>query len=308
MLTKAESRQRKNELFDEEKKRQKSSVGRIEKIDVKYQSAVEEITLVMNKKLSTPADCAKHISEGIIKVSALALVDGSVWDMHRPLVSDCKLELLNLQSPKKNAVNYAFWRTCSFLLGAVVNTSFKDDVKVHLHSFPVPNIKAGSFVYDVYLELPDWKPTTEEMQALSAQFVKLSNEELPIERLETTEEVAQKIFEDNPIKLQQIPNIAKVNQEKVVLYRVGQHIDISKGPMVGNTNLIGRCTVIAVHKVSQNDSIYRFQGIALPRGVFLNHYAYGILENRARKLNNVTWLNKMIEDSVGDLTKMSASN
>ncbi|XP_076294079.1 mitochondrial ribosomal protein L39 [Lasioglossum baleicum] len=308
MLSKAETRQRKNQLFDEEKKRQKSSVGRIEKIDVKYQSAVEEITFVMNKMLSTPADCAKHINGGVVKISALALVDGSVWDMHRPLVSDCKLELLNLQSPKVNAVNLAFWRTCSFLLGAVVDTSFKEDVKLHLHSFPVPNVKAGSFVYDVYLELPDWKPTVEEMRAMSAQFVKLTNQQIPIERLETTEEVAQKIFQDNPIKSQQIPDIAKANEEKVVLYRVGEHIDISKGPMVGNTDLIGRCTITAVHKLPQNDSVYRFQGIALPKGILLNHYAYGILEKRARKLNDTTWLNHTIEDTAGSPMKMSASN
>ncbi|XP_076644462.1 mitochondrial ribosomal protein L39 [Halictus rubicundus] len=308
MLSKAETKQRKNQLFDEEKKRQKSSVGRIEKIDVKYQNAVEEITFVMNKNLSTPADCAKHISEGVVKISALALVDGSVWDMHRPLVSDCKLELLNLQSPKMNVVNVAFWRTCSFLLGAVVDTSFKEDIKLHLHSFPVPNIKAGSFVYDVHLELPDWKPTVEELRAMSAQFVKLTSQELPIERLETTEEVAQKIFQDNPIKTQQIPDIAKANEEKVVLYRVGEHIDISKGPMVGNTNLIGRSTITAVHKLPQNDSVYRFQGIALPKGILLNHFAYGILEKRAQKLNDTTWLNHTIEDTVESPMKMSASN
>lgn len=33
---------------------------------------------------------------------------------------------------------------------------------------------------------------------------------------------------------------------KIVLYRIGDHIDISRGPMVGNTSFLGRCTVSAV--------------------------------------------------------------
>ncbi|XP_033333141.2 mitochondrial ribosomal protein L39 [Megalopta genalis] len=307
-MSKAEVRQKKNLLFDEEKKKQKSAIGRIEKIEVKYQSLVDEISLMMNKKLSTPADCAKHISEGVVKVSALALVDGSPWDMHRPLVSDCKLELLSLLNPKVNIVNVAFWRTCSFLLGAVVDAAFKEDVMVHLHSFPVPIVTTGSYVYDVYLDLPDWKPTTQEMQAMSAQFIKLTNQQIPIERLETTEEIATEMFQDNPIKVQQIPDIAKANNDTVVLYRVGDHIDISKGPMVGNTDIVGRCTIAAVHKLPQTEGVYRFQGVALPKGILLNHYAYGILEKRARKLNEATWIHHSDEDSIRLPEKISVSN
>jgi hypothetical protein len=32
----------------------------------------------------------------------------------------------------------------------------------------------------------------------------------------------------------------------VVLYRVGDHIDLSRGPMVGDTSFVGKCTVTAV--------------------------------------------------------------
>lgn len=34
--------------------------------------------------------------------------------------------------------------------------------------------------------------------------------------------------------------------KKVILYRIGDHIDISRGPMIGNTDLLGRCTIAAV--------------------------------------------------------------
>ena len=308
ILSRAKAKERRNLLFEEEKKKQRAAVGRIEKIEVKYQSPVEEVILIMNKCISTPADCAKHVSEGVSKVAALALVDGSPWDMQKPLTSNCELKFLNLLSPENRIVNTAFWRTCSFLLGAIVDSAFQSDIKVHLHSFPVPIIKSGSFIYDVYLELPDWKPTDQEMRALSAEYVKLLNLELPIERIVTTENIAIDMFQDNPFKSEQIPDIAKSNNNEVTLYRVGNHIDISKGPMIGNTSLIGRCTIAAVHKVPDKENLYRFQGVALPKGVLLNQFAYGILEKRARKLNTTTWSFLSNETEDEDVAEISAKN
>ncbi|XP_050595444.1 39S ribosomal protein L39, mitochondrial [Bombus affinis] len=297
ILLKTEAKERRNSLFEEEKKRQRSTVGRIEKIEVKYQSSVEDITLIMNKSISTPIDCAKHISEGVSKVSALAMVDGLPWDMNRPLLQSCELKLLNLLSPENKIVNAAFWRTCSFILGAVIDMAFKSDITVHLHSFPIPVIKSGSFIYDAHVDLADWKPTDQEMRALSAQYVKLINKELPIDRIEVSESLALDMFQDNPIKMSQIPEIGNSNNNKITLYRINNHIDISKGPMLGNSSLIGRCTIAAVHKVSEQENLYRFQGVALPKGILLNQYAYGILENRARKLNTTTWSSLFEEDN-----------
>lgn len=53
-------RQYQNELFDLEKKRQRDAVGRIEKIEVRYLGTPEDTTLVMNKNLSTPFNCAQR--------------------------------------------------------------------------------------------------------------------------------------------------------------------------------------------------------------------------------------------------------
>lgn len=35
----------------------------------------------------------------------------------------------------------AFWRTCSFMLGAALQRIFKEEAKLQLHSFPGPNSK-----------------------------------------------------------------------------------------------------------------------------------------------------------------------
>lgn len=54
--------ERQNGLFNLEKKRQRESLGRIEKIEVNYVGLPEPMQLVMNKEISTPYDCAKRKS------------------------------------------------------------------------------------------------------------------------------------------------------------------------------------------------------------------------------------------------------
>merc|ERR1712179_652648 len=91
------------------------------------------------------------LTEMLCDRSALALVNGNLWDMHRPLEEDCTIELLHFHSEEPFHLNRAFWRSCSFLLGAAVESAFRDDQFVSLHSFPPPNVASGSFVADIDL-------------------------------------------------------------------------------------------------------------------------------------------------------------
>jgi len=279
-----------NNLFDQEQRRQKEAVGRIEKIVVKYNGVPENVTLSMNKGISTPYHCAKHISEMLVQRSGLALIDDThLWDMHRPLESDCEINFMHAQYlPDPYHFNRAYWRSCSLILGAVISKAFKDNIQPTLHSFPSPNVKSGSFVYDVELSnLPEWTPTENELRILSASMVKFAQKSHEFSRLAVSEKLALDIFQANKFKKEQIPNISQQSiDKKVILYRIGDHIDISKGPMIGNTDLLGRCTITAVHRLDTKDGhLFRFQGISLPKSIMLNHFAYSLLEQRAKKLN-----------------------
>ncbi|XP_075163941.1 mitochondrial ribosomal protein L39 [Haematobia irritans] len=281
--------ERRNELFDEELHSQRERVGRIEKIEVRYLGLPQDLTLVMNRDISTPFNCAQHLSEGHCKRSVLALIDGNVaWDMHRPLPDSCTLQLLNFTIADPHIVNKAFWRSCSFMLGAALQNAFKEEANLQLHSFPGPNIKSGSFVHDVVLGSRTWTPTKEELRALSAEMIKLAAKDLKFERLEVNHELAMEMFKDSHYKSEQLPSISNQNQGRVVMYRLGKHIDISRGPMIAASSFLGKCTVTAAHKLcdeGSKDAIYRIQGVALPTGFVLNHVAYGTLEERAKKLN-----------------------
>lgn len=51
---------KRNELFNYEQKRQRESIGRIEKIEVRYLGVPQDETLIMNKNISTPYNCAQR--------------------------------------------------------------------------------------------------------------------------------------------------------------------------------------------------------------------------------------------------------
>lgn len=51
-----------SELFTKEQKKQRNDVGRIEKIEVRYLGFPEDATLIMNKSISTPYNCAQRKS------------------------------------------------------------------------------------------------------------------------------------------------------------------------------------------------------------------------------------------------------
>nr|SVE78376.1 EOG090X0A3R [Daphnia lumholtzi] len=283
-----EIRGRRMAIFDKEYKRQQALIPRLEKIEVTYEELNDEkVTLIMNKGISTPYNCAQHINEQLLKRSVVAEVNGEVWDMHRAITTDCTLKLLHMKPEdlhQATLVNKAFWRSCSFLLGAVVESTFQDEISVCLHSFPPANVRSGSFVYDVQLNLKDWVPSQNDLRQIAAAFQKFVRQDHIFQRLDVDSSVALKMFEDNAFKTEQIPHIATKSStgRSITVYRVGDHIDISRGPMIASSSLVGRCSIPAIHKL--NSKLYRFQGVALPSEIHINHFAFGILESRARKL------------------------
>lgn len=64
-LTNEEVTRKRNELFGQEKARQMALVSRIEKIEVRHKGTPEECTLLMNKGLSTPFNCAMRMKKDL---------------------------------------------------------------------------------------------------------------------------------------------------------------------------------------------------------------------------------------------------
>lgn len=288
-LTNTAVKKKRSQLFTEEAQRQAALITDVEKIEVQYDGQPENCTLIMNKDMSTPYNCAQHMNKMIMERSVLAEVNGQVWDMHRPLEDNCTLRFLHFRQSDPYYANKAFWRSASVMLGAVLESSFKDNIYVELCSYPSPNVRSGSFVYDADLKISEWEPTKDELRTLSGEMVKLSLAAHRFERLEVDASVALKMFADNRFKTQQIPQMAaqSTTGSTVVVYRIGDFVEVSRGPMMADTSHLGKVSIVAVHPIESNEAqLFRVQGVALPRGFLLNHFAYGVLEKRAQQMNS----------------------
>lgn len=219
-------------------------------------------------------------------------IKSKYWDMHRPIEEDCRIKFRHFQETDVSFINKAYWRSCSFVMGMAIRMAFKPQVKPMLHSWPKPNIKSGSFIYDVAINMSDkWEPTEQELRAFTKILWDIKNANLPFERLVMDKEVAMSLFKTNPFKQTQIESISEDNHGKVSVYRCGGLLDLSVGPMISNTNQIGRITLASVHPFESrsenlNGIFYRFQGVSVPQQLPLSSYLYqNLLINRAKALN-----------------------
>lgn len=282
-----------NALFEQEVKRQQELVARVEKIEVElekpFPKGTENTLLLMNANISTPFDCAAHISQLLTQRSALALIDSNQYaDMHRPLTSSCRLRLLHYKSEDTMPVNYAFWRTCSTLLGSIIKKSFKDEYNVQLVSMPVSNLEGGSFFCDVEISnLEDWQPKPEELNAMTSLLWQEVQKGYNIEPLSVNVELAQQMFADNRYRLAYIQS--KASSDPLNVYRLGDHLELCDEPLIGSVAQINNIFVTSVHRVPPvadgRPSLYRFQGIALPKQIHLNSYSFSLIKERSKQLN-----------------------
>uniref|UniRef100_A0A0X3NSD8 39S ribosomal protein L39 n=1 Tax=Schistocephalus solidus TaxID=70667 RepID=A0A0X3NSD8_SCHSO len=75
-----------------------SMTPNVQRIDVAYTGYPKsDAVLSMAKGISTPHDCAKHLSQLLQDRSVLALVNGMPHDMHRPLTCECNLDFIHFK-------------------------------------------------------------------------------------------------------------------------------------------------------------------------------------------------------------------
>ncbi|XP_042666906.1 39S ribosomal protein L39, mitochondrial [Centrocercus urophasianus] len=289
-LTSDEVTRMRNELFTKEKERQLSLYPRIEKIEVKYTGKSHPGSVfVMNKAFSTPYNCAMHLSEWHCKKSVLALVDGEVWDMYRPLTKSCEIQFLTFKDEDPEEVNKAYWRSCAMIMASVLKRAFKEEYSVNLVKAPEVPVISGAFCYDVILDnrLNDWKPTKDNFRSLTRDASKLIDKDLPFETLHVEAKVAREMFQNNKYKMEMIDQKASQNKEGiVVLHRVGDFVDVSEGPHIPRTSFCFQYEITAAHNLqtSQSELIRRFQGVSLPIHLRAHHIVWHKLLERSKRL------------------------
>ncbi|KAF7652947.1 hypothetical protein LDENG_00088760 [Lucifuga dentata] len=266
-LSTAEIRSQRLAVFSREQARQRALYPRIEKIEVSMQGpGLDGTLLVMNKGMSTPLSCARHLTEYHVTNSALALVDGELWHLHRPLTQSCSLTLLTFKDSDPTLVNQAYWRSCAALLGQVLETAFKDDFSVELLATPELPVTSGAFCCDVLLDpqLDSWTPSQESLRSLSRGALQLVQQDLAWEPLEVAPPVALEAFSHSRFRQEEVEQKAAENPR-------------------------GTYEVTALHNLEQGPGGLRrrAQGLSLPLQLQAHHTVWWKLRQRAEKLVEV---------------------
>uniref|UniRef100_A0A3Q1H8I0 Large ribosomal subunit protein mL39 n=1 Tax=Acanthochromis polyacanthus TaxID=80966 RepID=A0A3Q1H8I0_9TELE len=289
----AEVRSQRNAVFSREQARQRALYPRIEKIEVSMHGpGLDGTLLIMNRGMSTPLSCARHLTDHHVKNSALALVDGELWPLHQPLTSSCSLTLLTFKDGDPTLVNQAYWRSCAALLGQVIETAFKDEYSVELLSIPEVPVTSGAFCCDVLLDpqLDSWTPSEESLRSLTRGAQQLIHQDRAWEPLEVAPSVALEVFSHSRCKQEEVEQKASQNPKgTVMLYRCGDHVLLSGGPLVARTGLCSQYEVTALHNLGQGSwGVHRrAQGVSLPLQLQAHHTVWRKLRQRAEKLVDV---------------------
>ncbi|KAL5107595.1 39S ribosomal protein L39 mitochondrial [Taenia crassiceps] len=287
---------------------------RVDRIRVLYNGLPKpETELSMAKGVSTPLDCAKHLSQLLCDRSVIALVNGSPYDMHRPITADVTLDFIHFKDIHNDPTeaNLAFWHSCQIIMAAAIESAFKDEFRMRLLSFRETSLRSGSFVADFRMELgskqaleamADWSPAECELRALSQVGQTIASNARPFEVLDTSIGETRYILQDDY-------RLACLHQEagstSSTLYRVGDYVQVhSKTPMIANSSLVGRFSIASLRllgrlaaKFAKSDGlsyqlVYRAQGVAVP-AAFLAHFStFDVLIRRAKQ-PNVTVTNEL---------------
>jgi threonyl-tRNA synthetase len=179
-----------------------------------------------------------------------------LWDVFRPLIGDCKLELIKFDEKEGKMV---FWHSSAHILGE----SLEKLKGCHLTIGPPIE---GGFYYDSYMG----KETIleNELTCIEKECQQIVKQKQFFERIVLTKEEALEMFADNVFKTQIITTKIP-NGGKTTAYRCGPLIDLCRGPHVPHT---GKIKSFAVTRTSStywlgkttNDSLQRVYGISFP--------------------------------------------
>lgn len=269
----------------------------------------DEATVVLNNGkrvtvetgVTTPLDLLDkgQISSGYAaggerETPLVAEVDGRPWDLQRAFEKDCRLTgMYGFSSSHGKAV---LWHSSAHLLGAAMEEFYSSG------SLPIPEgghesltakrvlldngpaVEKGYF-YDVFVCPDDQRGSDrgagesvgkEELTQVQKWMKKLAKKNLSFERKAVSRETAEELFSYNRFKrhsLQQVPD-----GETVTLYRVGDFVDLCRGPHVPSSKYVKELELTHTSSVlwreesvahdhsrhPEADTLQRVYGVAFP--------------------------------------------
>lgn len=245
------------QMFDELKAKYDADIASRERKDIKItlkDGSVRVGTAYETSPMNIAADIGKSFSERQV----ISKVNGTLWDLERPLEGDVSLEFLDFEHPEGKAV---FWHSSAHVLGELC--------ECHLGGLICygPPTEDG-FFYDVSFDQGERVITQGDFGPLEKVSTKAIKEKQKFVRLEMTKEQLLEMFKYNKYKVKFISDKIPDGTSSTV-YRCGPLIDLCLGPHIPHTGKIKSFKLLKNSSSyflgdANNDSLQRIYGISFP--------------------------------------------
>jgi threonyl-tRNA synthetase len=175
-------------------------------------------------KGTTTEDIAGSISSGLKKKALAGKLNGTMYDLKRPIEMDGMIEIITQDQPEALEI---LRHSSAHLMAQAIKRLYKD---VKLGVGPVIE---GGFYYDIDLEQ---SLTPEDLPLIEKEMKKIINENISIVRKEVSRAEAIQIYKEigDEYKLELIEAIPE--DETVTLYEQGDFFDLCRGVHVPSTS------------------------------------------------------------------------
>ncbi|GAB6930344.1 threonine--tRNA ligase [Paenibacillus sp. JCM 10914] len=238
------------------------------------------VTLPDGSKKEYPAQTTMYqiadaIHSGLRKQAIAAKVDGRLVDLNSKLCADAEISIITRESEEGLHI---YRHSTAHLLAQAVKRIYGSDY-VSLGVGPV--IEAG-FYYDMDL---GQSITIDDLSAIEREMTKIVQEDWPIVRKEVSRAEAERIFREDPYKLELIRELPQ--DEVISIYEQGEFVDLCRGPHVPSTGKLKVFKLMSVAGAywrgnSDRKMLQRIYGTAFPKKSQLDEHLHLLEEAKKR--------------------------
>jgi threonyl-tRNA synthetase len=176
----------------------------------------------------TGAELAASIGAGLAKAALAVKLDGVVYDLHRPIPRDARVEIITRSSADALEL---IRHDCAHVMAEAVQSLFPG-TQVTIG----PAIENG-FYYDFYREQPF---STDDLSAIEARMHEIIARNAPLVREEWPRDEAIRFFTEKgeAFKAELIRDLPAT--EIISIYRQGEWLDLCRGPHLPATGHVGK--------------------------------------------------------------------
>ncbi|MGZ7862716.1 threonine--tRNA ligase [Ligilactobacillus salivarius] len=204
----------------------------------------------------TTAEIAKSISISLAKKAVAGKVDGNFVDLNQPLKEDGSIEIITKDS---NDGLVVLWRTAAQVLANALHELYPN------MKFGLGDVTEHGFYFDT--DNSEGQVAETDFEKISQKMSEIIKANLPIERVEFSEEEALNLVSGDEYQEELVRDVANKNNGRVVAYKQGDFIDITDGVVLSSTGEVKIFKLLSVagaywKGASSNPMLQRIYGTA----------------------------------------------